>query len=233
MKLFNLLSFLFVWSCAAYSQTVLCDTMSIAYVSSGIRFTDAVISSADSAIVIPLVNNTGTNFAYPQAKLINVSPLPAGMTLSSLGWVVFASSWNVGDTASASILYDVSAAVPDNFVVKFNLYVTNFLPLTIDSCVFSDTLSINLKPAVGTGLPYSTAASSSFSLYPNPAHTTISFTASGAGSVVDLYTATGVLLRTVPTNKLQKPVDISDLPAGMYFVRERVSGLVRKFVKSE
>jgi hypothetical protein len=211
------------------AQVVECDTMTITYISTEIAFKNDIFSAADSMITVPFINNTHANFAYPQAKLVNTTPLPTGMTLYSTGWVVFASAWNVGDTATASISYNVTAPIPDNYTVTFKLYMTNFAPLSIDSCVFANTLTINLKPTVPSAVN-EVNAGHSFSFYPNPAKDRIEVSVN-AETTLEIYGISGTLLQTATIGKQANSVDVSSLPTGVYFLREKGGGVVQKLVK--
>jgi hypothetical protein len=224
---------LFVATIQGRAQIAQCDTMVIGYVGSDIKFTDATFSSSDSDMLVPLINNTTTNFAYPQAKLINVSPLPAGTTLYDAGWIVFASAWNVGDTATARIPYSVSAPIPDNYTVRFVLLVTNFLPLNVDSCQFTDTLTINLKPVSSAAVHELNPIRTPFTLYPNPATNVLKVFLANFPATIDLFSACG---KKVITAQLQSPtdqIDISRLPDGVYFVRDRRGRSIARFVKQQ
>lgn len=233
MRLLFSMALMIVATTHSSAQIAQCDTMVIGYVGSDIKFTSATFSSSDSDMLLPLINNTATNFAYPQARLINVSPLPAGTTLYDAGWIVFTSAWNVGDTATARIPYTVSAPIPDNYTVRFVLLVTNFLPLNVDSCQFTDTLTINLKPVSSAAVHELNPIRTPFTLYPNPATNNLNVLLAEFPATVDLFSACG---KRVTTAQLQSPadkIDISNLPAGVYFVREKTGGTIARFVKQQ
>jgi len=212
------------------AQWVQCDTMSIKLITDSIKFKDDVFSAADSVITLPFINNTSANFAYPQAKLINTTPLPTGMTLHDLNWQVFASAWNIGDTATASIGYDVNMPIPDNYTVTFKVYCKNFAPLAYDSCEFVNTITVNLKPVGGVGVA-NVKGEGAFNVYPNPATNIVYIDGCAPGSVMEVYTITGVsaIISTIDGNT--GFIDVSQLPDGIYFIRKMGSGAVYKFVK--
>ncbi len=212
------------------AQVVECDTMSLAHVDAGIVFQSAMLVTPDSSILVPMVNNTTTNFAYPQIKLVNTTPLPSGMSLYSTGWVVFASAWNVGDTATASVDYYVNTPIPDNYTVTFKLYATNFDPLTIDSCVFVNTLTINLKPVSAAAVQEVNNTQPSLSFYPNPATKQINVNAQN-DTELEIYATTGALVQTTSITKSKNTVDVSGLAAGIYFLKEKGTTVVQKLVK--
>jgi len=231
MKYFNILAAAFLlFSTTISAQVVECDTMGVAYDSTHIEFKESSLVTPDSAIIIPMINNTHTNFAYPQAKLVNTTPLPTGMSLFDSNWQVFASAWNIGDTMPVSIPYDVNNVIPDNYMVTFKLYVTNFAPLTIDSCVFVNTLTINLKPVAPAAVQGINGVSSPFSFYPNPATKSIQVTSALSGKSIEIYSMTGALVQTVVADH-STIIDISTLPAGLYFIKEKGTMAVLKLVK--
>ena len=215
-----LIAALLMFSVRLSAQDVECDTMSLAHVDDGIVFKSAMLVTPDSSILVPMVNNTTTNFAYPQIKLVNTTPLPPGMSLYSTGWVVFASAWNIGDTATASVDYNVNTVIPDNYTVTFKLYAKNFAPLTIDSCLFVNTITINLKPVSVAAVQEVNSVHPSLSFYPNPAAKQINVNIQD-DALIEIYTATGALVQMTAISKSHNTVDIAGLPAGIYFVKEK------------
>jgi hypothetical protein len=216
----------------AHGQWAVCDTMGITYLATEVKFEGSILGSYDSAVAIPIVNNTGTNFAYPQAKLINITPLPSGMTLHESNWLVFASSWNTGDTATSYIGYDVTLLIPDNFIVKFSLSVTNFAPLAVDSCIFTDTLTINLKP-VTVAVSHISKESKGFTFWPDPAIAEISICATYDNAELAICSITGKVVKTFTANRQITRVNISELPAGMYLIREKRTGTIKQLIKTQ
>lgn len=232
MKHLNIfVAIMLLCSSASFAQIVQCDTMGVAYIADSIVFKKAMLVTPDSSIIIPMVNNTQTNFAYPQARLENVTPLPTGMSIYNAGgWYVFASAWNVGDTMPASIDYYVNNPIPDNYTVTFNLYVKNFAPLTIDSCVFINALTINLKPVSTSAVHDMNAGDDSFSFDPNPATNNITVKPGVSKAVIEIYSLTGALIQTVTADHSMS-ADISGLAPGIYFVKEKGKAAVQKLVK--
>ncbi len=167
MKKLFLLFLFAVGTQTGFAQFVTCQSMPLAH-NAGFVFETSTFTG-DSVIKYSLTNTSATNFAYPLTRLEAITPLPTGMTLnsSSAGWNVFASSWNINDTNAVEIYYDVIQAIPANYTVDFLLYVSNFLPLTIDSCVFTDTITINLNPTGFAGVE--NTEMDKFTIYPNPA----------------------------------------------------------------
>ena len=70
------------------------------------------------------------------------------------------------------------------------------------------------------------------SLFPNPASTTIKVSAKEIINSIEVYNLNGILLRTISCKSNVQTIDISDLPAGSYFVRVlgKDSTWIEKFV---
>lgn len=133
----------------AKSQFAFCDTVPFAYRADSITFSSAFPSSfGDSALIIPIYNGSSTGYAYPQAKIVPLTAMPNGLVLREYGagWSVFASAWNPGVTMPASMFFDVTAPLPPNASVTFELWLTNLSPLAIDSCKFDSTFTWNFNP---------------------------------------------------------------------------------------
>jgi hypothetical protein len=150
-------------------QAQTCESLPIEFVSGSMRFEATDVESyGDSMISFELVNRHATDFfAYPQAKLIPTTPLPAGMELATvnLDWMVFASAWNIDTTVSVHIYYDVATAIPANYTVTFRLWLNNLIPVT-DSCYFDELYTVNLNPVANAITDLS--AIPTFTIYPNP-----------------------------------------------------------------
>lgn len=163
---------IFLVGCTLLNKNVhaqLCNDIPIVVVDNQFTFeaTD-VISYGDSMISFQLTNNHATDFfAYPQAKLIPITPLPSGMTLAgvNLDWMVFASAWLVGATEPVKIYYDVTETVPVNYEVTFQLWLNNLSPVT-DSCYFENNYIVNLNPE--TNPIQNIGNTTTVHVYPNP-----------------------------------------------------------------
>ncbi|MEI9945811.1 MAG: T9SS type A sorting domain-containing protein [Chitinophagaceae bacterium] len=60
----------------------------------------------------------------------------------------------------------------------------------------------------------------SIAVYPNPSHGTINFTSLEKVKTIEIYNASGIMLKTFKvTNPQQLDYDISNLSTGMYFIR--------------
>jgi|SRR6185436_2958673 len=132
-----------------HAQNTECTTIPLNY--DTVEFTTAVPASfGDSMITFHITNNhPSQGFAYPLAKLVPLTPLPAGMTAANNNnpWSVFASSWNPGITMPVYYYYDITAPIPLNHTVTFQLWISNLTPVIPDSCYFDSTFTINLNPA--------------------------------------------------------------------------------------
>lgn len=142
-----LLSLLLPGVFMAEAQTS-CNGIPMAYRADSITWEAAQLSFGDSMLSIPIQNTSGSNFAYPQAKLVPVTPLPAGMVLNINGnpWNVFASAFNDGETYPVHFFFDVNQPIPVNATVTFELWLTNLAPLQIDSCKYDGTFTYNFNP---------------------------------------------------------------------------------------
>ncbi len=230
MKHIKLLVAILLLNTQLQAQWVQCDTMTVVLITDSVKFRDNVFSSPDSVITLPFINNTTANFAYPQAKLKNTTPLPSGMSLADTNWQVFASAWNIGDTATAAIGYDVNAPIPDNYMVTFKVYCKNFAPLAYDSCEFVNTITVNLKP-VGTAAVSDVNGKAAFNIYPNPATNTLYVDHYIPGSILELYSITGAKIESKQIADTTGFIDVSQLSAGIYFIREKGSVAIHRFVK--
>jgi hypothetical protein len=229
-KLLKIIFSLVIFSGSCYhtvAQIAVCDTMAINYDLPQIRFETSLLTSADSCIMIPFVNNTSTNFAYPLMKLINLTSLPPGMSYYTNAWNVFASSWNVGDTAWAEVDFVVTQAIPANYVVTFEIHMSNFAPLSIDSCIFFNSLALNLNPLV-TNTDEITAATD-FNIHPNPAIDYISITGKWKINQFEILSGDGRLIKTLELNQ-EKEICISGFENGLYLIKNKASQQTKKFV---
>lgn len=128
-------------------QSTSCDALPISYDPLGITFGEGEMSFGDSVITIPITNTSTTDMAYPQIKLVPLTPLPPGMTQNT-HWDTFASSWNAGLTMPANCFFDVVQPIPPDYNVTFEVWANNLTPLlTDDSCLFDQAFTINMNPA--------------------------------------------------------------------------------------
>jgi hypothetical protein len=229
-KLQKIFFFFLILCCREFranAQVAICDTMAIDIVHPQVRVAPTLLSSADTAIIIPFINNTNTGFAYPLMRLINLTALPPGMSYYTNSWNVFASSWNAGDTAEAEVDFILTQPIPDNYFVTFEIHMSNFSPLNIDSCIFSSSLTINLNPVV-TSVDESIAASD-FSIHPNPATDYILITGKWKSNQFEILGGDGRLIKTLELTR-EKEICITGFENGLYMIRNKASQQIKKFV---
>lgn len=177
----------------------------------------------DSMISFNLINNHPTEYyAYPQAKLVPVNELPSGMELApfSVGWTVFTSVWNVGETMNVKIYYDNSLPIPLDYTINFTLWLNNLYPV-IDSCYFDQGFSLNLNPSA---TPLNNINSNkTINLSPNPVSTNgilyvdLKAINNQLDNTYSIYTLAGNLVATGRINS--NNISISGLPSGMYHLQ--------------
>jgi len=200
--------------CAASSAQISCDPLPIAYDPGSAVFTEGEISFGDSAIVIDVTNTSTTPMAYPQLKLVPITPLPAGMVMNT-HWATFASSWNPGETMPASIFFDVNEPLAPNASVIFEVWANNLTPLlTGDSCRFDAPLNINLDPSA---LGLAELGADHIRVWPQPADDllNIRLPAQASGRLV-MTDATGHEVVNRPVAGTMNVLSLDDLGPGYY-----------------
>lgn len=198
------------------AQSILCDTLPIFYDPVSITFTTGEIGFGDSVIVVEMTNTSTTDMAYPQLKLVPLTPLPPGMSQNTL-WDTFASSWNSGVTMSADCFFDVEQPIPVNYTVTFELWARNLTPLLVDdSCVFDAPFTINLNPSF-TGIAPPDDREE-LRAWPNPAddHLNIGLPFRSERSLLVLTNVSGAVIREMEVRPGMFMLCMSDLEAGVY-----------------
>jgi hypothetical protein len=154
-------------------------------------------------VIVTKLNSTGTALIY--STYIGGSNNDFGYAIAVDG---SGNAYITGMTGSTD--YDTTAGAfqttiggPDVFVTKLDLGGTTGLETLVD------------KEAL-------------FSIFPNPNSGTFSIQASKAG-VFELMDVTGKVLKTYIITNTQQSIH-ENLPAGMYFVREKDSGSVQKLI---
>lgn len=207
------------------AQIILCHEIALEYTTDSASFSIAdPISFGDSMITFHITNLHPTQgFAYPLAKLVPLTPLPPGMSLSvnNQPWSVFASSWNSGETRPVYIFYEVEESIPLDYEVTFEVWVSNLSPLIVDSCYFEETFTINLNPS--TTAINSSELNNNLSLFPNPADNY--FQLNWESQITDenqikIFNSLGttILETTAISGQNSSEIDIKNLPAGIYFI---------------
>jgi len=209
------------------AQFMACESMPLQFIAQDVKFKSGP-GALDSVVAIPIVNNTTTGFAYPLARLVESTALPPGMTYHGGNhWQVFASSWNPNDTATAAIEFDVAQPIPANYSVTFKLYVSNFAPLTIDSCLFSNRLIVNLNPVVS--ISELNTKSASWQLSPNPANDYFDIEILQVNEEeIELINTQGELIANYKLSNKKTRIPISELDNGIYFLKLGKTGSIKK-----
>ena len=197
-----------------------CNGIPLSYRSDSITWQKSWTSFGDSMLSVPIVNTSDSSYAYPQAKLVPVTPLPNGLVLKENGgpWNVFASSFVPGDTYPANFFFDVSQPIPANASVTFELWLTNLAPLSIDSCKFDGTFTFNFNPQGGVGISETAGAGVSITPIAGGQVQIVLPLAGGNFSAI-VYDMLG---RVVFENQLQ-PISVQNLrlenlPGGLYAI---------------
>jgi len=83
----------------------------------------------------------------------------------------------------------------------------------------SDTVCVTLTVIIDTDLSMGTSHSKKITIYPNPTVDMFAIENLPIATSVAIYSANGQLLRQIPNVNEGDKIDISDLEAGIYFVR--------------
>ena len=83
----------------------------------------------------------------------------------------------------------------------------------------SDTVCVTLTVIIDTDLSMGTSHSKKITIYPNPTVDMFAIENLPIATSVAIYSANGQLLRQIPNVSEGDKIDISDLEAGIYFVR--------------
>lgn len=211
---------------ASTAQTI-CDSLPIACDPASVVFTGTDLSFGDSVLTVNVINTSTTPMAYPQLKLVPITPLPPGMVMNT-DWSVFASSWNPGETAAAEFYFDVAQPIPPDAEVTFALWATNLTPLLVDdSCRFLQDLTVNLAPTV-QGLD-ERAAMAPLVVGPQPAadQLWVELSSAVATGLIELWSSTGQRILSRAARDVRTMIDVSLVPPGSYLLVWREGMAVR------
>lgn len=209
--------------CFLFSNTInaqLCTDIPIALVGTPFDFIASdVISYGDSMLIFELKNQHPTQFfAYPQAKLVALTPLPPGMSLApvNLDWMVFASAWNVDSVALVRIYYNVEEPITENYIVTMQIWVNNLSPVT-DSCYFLKDYGVNLNP---TPMAVNTLESQKLHIFPNPIAANQPITIQNIQSLnLQQFTITNLVGELIKSGTIQNnTIPTTDLNKGFYLL---------------
>ncbi len=213
-------------SMASTAQTV-CDSLPIACDPASVVFTGTDLSFGDSVLTVNVINTSTTPMAYPQLKLVPITPLPPGMVMNT-DWSVFASSWNPGETATAEFYFDVAQPIPPDAEVTFAVWATNLTPLLVDdSCRFLQDLTINLAPTV-QGLD-ERSSQAELIVGPQPAldQLWVELPPAEATGLIELWSCAGLRILSRAARNARNVIDVSLLAPGSYMLVWREGAAVR------
>lgn len=197
-----------------------CNELPLVILSDSIRFVESLFVQADGAIRMPILNSSLYNYAYPLAEFRFPNGLPSGMTVfgNSNFFEVFASSWNIGDTAMAFCSFQMVEEVPINTMLDFSVRITNLTPSAIDTCYFEQTFSVNLKPFTEDTITTSTSNLNQLELniYPNPASDRIVLKNIHLGTAYRILDVSGKLV--LSGNYIADFIALEGLKQGFYFI---------------
>lgn len=192
-----------------------CSELAASINGSETTFGEALFGTGDSVITVVITNDSEFGFAYPLAKLTPINDLPEGMTFteSSNDFEVFESAWNPGASAPAYFSFDVTQEIPDNYILNFNIRLTNLSPSPIDTCYFEEEFEINLRPVE----PLNTNnVSNSLSIYPNPSSGLIQIKSTEIIHSIEIFDALG---RVILTENIDAKAINYSLNPGLYFIK--------------
>jgi sugar lactone lactonase YvrE len=191
-----------------------CSELAASIDGNEIMFGEAIFGTGDSVITVTITNDSEFGFAYPLAKLIPLNALPEGMTFSSSSneYEVFESAWNPGASAPAYFYFDVTQEIPENYILNFNIRLTNLSPSPIDTCYFEEEFQINLRPSE----PLKTNdLSSTFSVYPNPSSGLVQLKSAEIINSVRIVDAVG---RVILNENVNSKSSSYNLNPGLYII---------------
>jgi hypothetical protein len=199
---------------SSQAQSILCDTLPIFYDPVSITFTTADMSFGDSVIVVEMTNTSTTNMAYPQLKLVPLTPLPPGMSQNT-EWDTFASSWNTGITMPANCFFDVLQPIPVNYTVTFEVWARNLTPLLDDDpCMFDAPFTINLNPSGNWIAQLGSTAGSR--VWPSPAQDRLHLAWPEGSRDTHVVLTNAVGAEVLRASRPDPVIDVTGLEAGVY-----------------
>lgn len=200
-----------------------CSSLPLSIDPDSISFGDSDFT-ADSMIRIVISNESGYDFAYPIALFDFLDPFPAGMTLDALsqGGIVFASSWNNNTAAPIRCNFDVANSLPQNYLLRFTLRITNLSPSVVDTCYFTDTMSVNLNPQP-LSVPGNSVNTTDAWIFPNPTSGAFTIECSDFFSGIIVSDLTGRLIDEMEFQPAKHFSHARNLAPGVYLVKAKLS----------
>jgi len=173
--------------------------------------------------------NDGTPGSVGGARLPNCTDLGPGSPFTSL-YIDNAGGTFMTYRGYTKNLRAIQTIVPmETYHMKFSIVDAG--NANYDAGVFIEGLSLDTS-SIGPGLYTASLANSltGFSLYPNPAKTSIMVSGSKALEQISICNLIGQVVFVKQNRSTKETIDISALPQGVYFVKVNNS-LVRSFVK--
>lgn len=226
MKHSLIVLYLLLFSCGGYSQITECSGIPMSYDTNSVLFETAIPASFGDSMLTFNITNTHPSqaFAYPLAKLVPLTPLPSGMSLAPNNnpWSVFASSWNPAVTMPVHIFYNITSPIPVNYTVIYEVWVSNLIPLPIDSCYFTTTFTVNLNPSPLSVNEFENAEND-FSLFPSPANNVLTIKAKNKISYRKIFICSinGEQVMEVNSENSghETQINVNELQNGLYLLK--------------
>jgi hypothetical protein len=154
------------------------------------------------------VYNGDTNFVnYPIVLVTN----SLGDTVANINSLFYFFGQAAGDTLTHTIPTSFDS-IPAGFTGT--VYITD--------ATYNITCSYSYPMTCTVGINEALASKNSFSIFPNPATTTINININelqNTTAIVNIYDATGKVVKTISTTENNLSIDRGDLQRGIYFVR--------------
>jgi hypothetical protein len=149
MKAFYTCLFICAAVMRVFPQYLLCTEIPIQYKNDSVSFGKTNTPGlGDSMMTIPVTNSSDTAFYAPSAKLVALTPLPGGVSIitGDDGWQPFAVTFKPGQTVDMHFYFKVDSFIPEEYTTTFQLWLSDPIKRAFDSCVFSNSINVNLNP---------------------------------------------------------------------------------------
>lgn len=138
--------------------------------------------------------------------------------------------WEGDFTASKNIIdtINVGQLFPGNYQINIKLYSS----LTLPDCIKSDSASFTYTISVSPSLLQENEKLNLISFYPNPVNDNL-FVKVNEKTSFKIFNQLGAVVLQSNDLKLEKEIDVSNLPSGIYFIQltNSKSEIIRKFLK--
>jgi hypothetical protein len=124
-----------------------------------------------------------------------------------------------------------SAYIGTLTTIAYSLCVHTSVPDSLNDIEISNDFACGTFPVRVTGIDENSLETNPVELFPNPASDQITISALRKISSVELFEATGALLRTYAPTSNPMSLDVSQMPKGIYILRihSGTSDFTRKF----